>query len=61
MGRHTPFPLLTLKINMSYCDAWTCGSHVVAMRTAHVGAKPSAEGNRAEREGTRGHKTLLEL
>lgn len=61
MGRYTPFPLLALKINMSFCDAWTCGSHFVAMRRAHVGAKPSAEGNRAERQGIKEHKTLLEL
>ena len=56
-----PHQLPVLKINMSNCDSWTCGSHSGAMRRAHVGAKPSAEGNRAERKGTWGHKTLLEL
>lgn len=29
--------------------AWTCSSHFGAMRGAHVEAKPSAEGGRAER------------
>lgn len=32
----TPHQLPVLKINMSDCDAWICGSHSGAMRRAHA-------------------------
>jgi len=35
MGRDAPL-LLALKMIMSGCDGWSCGSHFGAMRRAHV-------------------------